>query len=164
MVSVTEFNPSPGTFFSSADDQPEKIFNGLIQSERLLGFDIKSAQFGNSHEQQNIFFTTHDPSGGEVVGNGFHVVSGDGHLYVIYFESPLQSYNTMKPIYNEIYSNMGIGVQNGGGNSLQAQALATQASINQMTHCTNMGIISNMDVNKPYEQYEHYDPICHTWR
>jgi hypothetical protein len=70
----------------------------------------------------------------------------------------------MKPIYNEIYSNMGIGVQNGGGNSLQAQAVATQASINQRTHCTNMGIISNMDVNKPYEQYEHYDPICHTWR
>ncbi len=102
-IDVQTYNPTPGSYFSSVNDLPQKVFNGVLYSERLSGLQIlQIQQLENNH--QNVLFRFYDPvSGQDAVGLGVHLI-GNGHLYVIHFVATKETWNSFTPIVQHITS------------------------------------------------------------
>lgn len=102
-IDVQTYNPTHGSYFSSVNDLPQRVFNGVLYSEKLSGLQILQIRsLGNNH--QNVLFSFHDPvSGQDAVGLGVHLI-GNGHLYVIHFVATKETWNTFTPIIQYITS------------------------------------------------------------
>jgi len=96
-IDVQTFNPTPGSYFSSVNDLPQNVFNGVLYSERLSGLQILQIHpLGYNH--QDVLFSFHDPvSGQDAVGLGVHLI-GNGHLYVIHFVATKETWNAFMPV------------------------------------------------------------------
>jgi hypothetical protein len=152
-VGLTMFSyniPSSGATASS-------LFDFALQNERNSGMVVIN-QPVTSADTQTIGYTM------KLGGQQFKVIAVhkifDNHLYVAQFIFPPEDEQEFMPVLKHVTSTWRAYDLNGGSSGLNSLALQTQNDINKITHCTNMGIISSMNVD-PGHKY--FDSNCNQW-